>query len=160
MCRVTISVYSTLKADNTPLQMPYSSMYGSMYVRDGRPGLGSFHFVSDTECFVSFEHSLIAELLPKLDDGSQVPRRLPFGSPNYDAARRTFTAVVDLPKAWGEVVRFRYLMQFSCDFDYIECGACQSQTLSDDNFKLAKFGMDKVVYERHDLVDFSQHITP
>merc|ERR1711920_938850 len=55
-------------------------------------GYQSYHFETDTQGYVSFEHEELRTL--ELDDGSELPARMPFEATSYDTRSRTFTATV------------------------------------------------------------------
>jgi len=131
-------------------------------VQGGRIGLASYHFVSPTDCYISYEHAPGGWTL---EDGSSPPARKPFLSPSYDAATRTFTGLIDwAPSTFGGDQRWEYTMVFSDSHDTIVGGHVNSYKRDGSAGTPMRFGRSdsmlralgrllrggQLEYERHD----------
>lgn len=125
LCRSTIWLSTTLTVGTgEPLRKPAGgdTIFGSVYLQAGSPGVGEYHFDSPTDCYISYASCPEAW---KLDDGSPLPARKAFLNPCYDVATRTFTGSVE----WGETTihngdaRWEYQLVFSPSMNIIAGGA-------------------------------------
>lgn len=102
--------------------------FGSVYTQVMGPkkgaatlGLTSYHFDSESDCFISYENS---PDFWKCADGSRPPAKKPFEKTSYDAATRTFRAEVEWNPTLMGMGLIKYEMVFSEDFSKIAGGKC------------------------------------
>ncbi|KAL3913859.1 MAG: hypothetical protein SGPRY_007829 [Prymnesium sp.] len=113
VCRRQVSLYSTFHVESgEPILKPkMQSIFGSVYVQGGMPGVAAYHFDSPDDCYISYSH---APASWQLADGTPPPAKKPFLSPTYDASSRTFRGTVD----WSDNLfrgdyRWEYEMVFA-----------------------------------------------
>jgi len=94
--------------------------FGHTFVQREGEGYASYHFVSKTECFISYAS------VPKdwrLDGGTCFPKKKYFADISYDAATRTMTCLVDWsPDTKRGEQRWQYEMVFNEIFTRIAGG--------------------------------------
>ena len=77
LCRGPVSLYTTVTlSSDEPLRKPdVCTIFGSVYMQGRTVGVASYHFDSETDCYISY-----TEAPPNwvLDDGSRPPVRKPF----------------------------------------------------------------------------------
>eukprot|EP00747_Dinoflagellata_sp_TGD_P185335 gnl/TRDRNA2_/TRDRNA2_41833_c0_seq1.p1 gnl/TRDRNA2_/TRDRNA2_41833_c0~~gnl/TRDRNA2_/TRDRNA2_41833_c0_seq1.p1 ORF type:complete len:367 (+),score=66.06 gnl/TRDRNA2_/TRDRNA2_41833_c0_seq1:42-1103(+) len=128
--------------DSCKLPGPLTSIFGQVYANrsDKYLGVASYHFISETESYVSYEHQICHKIFPRLDDGSKcpfpfLPPRVPFHGAKYDPATRTFRAYTTFSQDCGHYERVRtcdgvekevYELTFAEDFETIENGTLKS----------------------------------
>jgi len=105
---------------------PPSTIFGCVYVQAPfyhriAEGVGSFHFDSEDDCYISFHNATASRYL----DGIPLPDRMQFCSCCYDEASRTFTAAVHLDPPEQGAVHCKYELVFAEDFSRIIKGTCQ-----------------------------------
>ena len=120
LCRRPISLFSTLTLEGgSPLRRPaISTIFGQAYLQGGKAGVASYHFVSPTESYISYEHCPAAW---RHDDGSPLPRRKDFTSCSFDPDSRTFRGTIEwgAGRTIGGDARWVYEMTFSESFNII-----------------------------------------
>ena len=156
MCRQPVSWYSTLHSvTGEPLRRPQvSSIFGSVYLQRGAPGVAAYHFVSPEECFISYE-SAPSEW--RLEDGSAPPARKHFEAASYDADSRTFRGTIDWgDNPFGGSARWEYTMVFSSNFSSIEGGQVRAFRADGSESTPHRFGIHlrygRVVEGREELL--------
>lgn len=99
------------------------TIVGETYVQEGHSlGLVSYHFVGETEAYVSYNPE-VCQNFPALDDGTLLPDVVQFEHVEYDAVRRIFRGLVHWsPVTWCGEDRHEYEMRFSEDFACIVSG--------------------------------------
>mmetsp|Transcript_962 Transcript_962/g.3187 ORF Transcript_962/g.3187 Transcript_962/m.3187 type:complete len:353 (+) Transcript_962:50-1108(+) len=120
------------------------TIFGQIYVsaHDEELGIGSYHFVSETEAYISYENEKCKNYFPRLDNrgspgvpGERMPSRMPFHGASWDPCSRTFHGTVSFSIDMGSyeqvrtvdgVEREEYLLVFSDDFEDIVDGHCRS----------------------------------
>eukprot|EP00929_Paragymnodinium_shiwhaense_P015660 TRINITY_DN123754_c0_g1_i1.p1 TRINITY_DN123754_c0_g1~~TRINITY_DN123754_c0_g1_i1.p1 ORF type:complete len:468 (+),score=51.70 TRINITY_DN123754_c0_g1_i1:81-1484(+) len=124
LCRKHVSVYNLRNDEGDTLARPeVGSLYGSVFVQGGQVGLASYHFVSETESYISYEE---APSNWRLDDGTPPPGRKYFENSSWDPETLTFRGVVYWqPKFHGDA-RWHYEVVFSEDFTGVVAGSVSS----------------------------------
>jgi hypothetical protein len=126
LCRGPISLFSTVSVGTeVPLKQPaVSTIFGSVYLQGGVPGIAAYHFDAPDDCYISYAEAPAAW---RLDDGSPMPEKKQFVNPSYDATTRTFTGSIE----WGETTtinggdaRWEYRLEFSASMNVIS-GGCK-----------------------------------
>ena len=149
-CRTDIKVYD-IKINGVPLiERQPKTIYGSIYVQGSEVGLASYHFESEEDCYISYS-SQNCSMWPPLDDGSRPPAKKPFESMVFDLETRTFRAdIVWAPNSWFKIKKWKYLMEFSEDFDVI-CGGIvlQYEEMQNTEPKDSWIYGDSLSYSRH-----------
>jgi hypothetical protein len=122
ICRTTVSVFTTacLKNEEKLRKPDVSTISGCIYVQGLTIGLASYHFVSETECYICYTAAPDEWLL---DDGSRPPAQKPFTETSYDSVTRTFRGNIDWsPTSFDNEQSWEYEMVFSDNFDIISGG--------------------------------------
>ena len=114
-----IKLYET----NGPL-LPNLKICGGVYIQGNEEGLASYHFDSETDCYISYA-SPSCIMWPSLDDGERPPIKKPFVNVSINEIERTFCGEIHwAPTAWIGDVLWSYKMHFSEDYDSIVSGNC------------------------------------
>jgi hypothetical protein len=104
-----------------------STIFGCTYVQGQTEGLASYHFESETACFISYA---AAPDHWTLDDGSRPPEQKHFSDVSYNPLTRTFTGKIDWsPRLFGGDQIWAYKLIFSDNFDIV-CGGHIKATLA------------------------------
>lgn len=103
---------------------PPADVFGSVYVQgmhyaDALEGVASYHFDSEADCYISYARAPDSWCL---DDGSRPPDKKPFRDCSYDAATRTFRAVVDWEPGFQGASHCEYELVFAEDFSSVSGG--------------------------------------
>ena len=121
-----------------------SSIFGHIYVQDGKVGHASYHF-NEVESYISYSAPSPSW---QLDNGSALPVKKPFQDVTFEASTRTFRAVVEWhPNAIAGDVKWVYRMVFSADYTCIENGEVISYGASGETRNMWAYGQE-MVYER------------
>jgi hypothetical protein len=109
------------------LKCKVSTIFGCTYVQGQIEGLASYHFESETACFISYA---AAPDHWTLDDGSRPPEQKHFSDVSYNPLTRTFTGKIDWsPRLFGGDQIWAYKLIFSDNFDIV-CGGHIKATLA------------------------------
>jgi hypothetical protein len=89
----SLASHTALVRNPPPFTPPTpTTIYGEVYTQGLAIGLASYHFVSETECYISYS---MAPLIGwRLDDGTLFPEKKDFSHCKYDPATLTFTGDV------------------------------------------------------------------
>ena len=121
-----------------------SSIFGHVYVQDGKVGLANYHF-NEAESYISYSAPSPSW---QLDNGSALPVKKPFQDVTFEASTRTFKAVVEwCPIALDGDVKWVYRMAFSADYTRIEKGEVISYGASGETRHMWAYGRE-LVYVR------------
>jgi len=138
-CRQGVTLFNTVDVETgEPLRRPaVASIFGSVYLQGGQPGVAAYHFDSPEECYISYER---APRQWRLDDGSPPPARKAFAAASYDEPTRTFRGEI----VWGEstfggCARWEYEMVFSEAFCIICGGQMRAYSPEGELIKVNRF---------------------
>lgn len=135
-----------MQQSKAPVQMCQPcTVFGQVYVSvgDTEIGIGSYHFVSEDEAYISYENDKCKRFFPRLDTrgrpdaglGERLPRRMAFRDASYDPIKHTFKGTVSFSCDLGTYENVRtvdgveqeeYEMVFSDDLEEIVGGQCGS----------------------------------
>ena len=129
---------------------PFGRIYFNANIdKNHAVGKASYHFQTPDKCFISYD---TAPDEWKFDDGSLIRAGMPIikiESTTFDAATRTFTGLVFLPKpAFNGELRWKFSIVFSEDFAETTGGAVAASKLPQDGLfvsdwtKTMSFGTD------------------
>lgn len=140
---------------------PATTIAGNIYVSQGDSelGLGSYHFLSEVEAYISYENERCAKVYPRLDQrargstsGERVSRKMPFRETSYDPRLRIFRGMVTFSRDMGTyeevltidgIEREDYELVFAQDFDAIVDGVCKSYAPNASKpHRVDRFGTD------------------
>jgi Zinc finger, C3HC4 type (RING finger) len=79
------------------------SVFGNVFTKRLYIGSSSYHFLSPTNCFISYRHPACRDL-PPLDDGSPLPTRVDFHNVEYDEEERRLTATIEWEEDFGMIM--------------------------------------------------------
>ena len=111
------------------------TIWGNVFCKNLNIGSASYHFLSPTNAYLSYEHPACRDL-PPMDDGSPLPTRVNFHDLVWDAEERKLTANIeweqDFGISWNENVRWKMTMYFDTEFmtilkGGIQCEWCQER---------------------------------
>jgi hypothetical protein len=106
------------------------TLWGNVFCKKLRLGSASYHFLSPTSSYISYEH-VASRDLPPLDDGSPLPTRIPFHNMDWDPMLRVLKATIefehDFGTSWNDNVRWKLDMKFDSQFLCILSGGIQCE---------------------------------
>ena len=125
-----------------------SSIWGNTFCQGFKVGLASYHFETNEEAFISYEHPGTSQW-PPLDDGSPVPSRVFFRNTTWDATERIFRGEIcwqdDFQTSWQGFQKWKYDMKFDSNFTFIASGTVLSiMEENGDTREMSTFGDDLV----------------
>lgn len=128
-----------------PLRSPPSyhstTVFGNTFCQAMMVGLASYHFVSETESYISYEHSATA-MWGTLDNGLALPSRAPFR--NVTVEDRVFRGQIcwwnDFGSTWHGMKQWDYEIHFDEQFYTILRGQVHSITAQDHRTEMSEFG--------------------
>lgn len=131
---------------------------GNVFCQFFKVGLASYHFVSESEVYISYDN-LAATSWPPLDNGMPVPSRVSFHNIDF-ADAHTFRGSIcwldDYGTTWQRMARWEYEMTFDTEYMGILGGRVVSYTPSGEESELSRFG-ESLVYMNAGLYDEFVH---
>lgn len=124
------------------------SLWGNIFCQGFKVGLASYHFQTNEEAYISYEHPDTSQW-PPLDDGSPVPPRVFFRNTTWDANERIFRGDIcwkdDFNTTWQGFQKWKYKMTFDSKYSFIASGTVES-IMGDDGEprEMSTFGDDLV----------------
>lgn len=135
-----------------------SSLFGNTFCQARMVGLASYHFISETESYISYEHSATA-MWGTLDNGVALPSRAPFRTVTIDAEERVFRGTIswwdDFGSTWHGIKQWDYEMHFDEQFYTILRGQVHSITVDGHRTEMSVFG-ESLLYCNAALFDVFQ----
>jgi hypothetical protein len=125
-----------------------STLWGNTFCQGFKVGLASYHFQTNEEAFISYEHPVSSQW-PPLDDGSPIPGRMFFRNAAWDATERVFRGEIcwqeDCGTTWQGFGKWKYQMRFDSSYTFIASGTVESIIGEDgDPREMSNFGDDLV----------------
>jgi hypothetical protein len=118
------------KTDGSIPKYNGNSVFGNVFTKRLYIGSSSYHFLSPTNCFISYRHPACRDL-PPLDDGSPLPTRVDFHNVVWDQEERHLTATIEWEKdfgtSWNDNVRWTLDMYFDTEYMVILKGDIQCE---------------------------------
>ena len=131
-CDLSTNTGSTESAfdvnQDKPTYIP-TKLWGNVFINQDFPTLGcaSYHFVSPSEVYLSFEHPSTKKDWPALDDNSPLPARVALRDIQWNEESRVFGAKIywkrDYGSRWQKCNEWIFDLQFSHDYSFILAGA-------------------------------------
>ena len=132
------------------------TLWGNTFCQGLKVGLASYHFVSASEAYISYEHPLCAQW-PPLDDGTPVPARVLFRNVVFDETEHVFRGTIEWERdhgvSWQGCIRWIYEMKFDSEYTCILSG--KVETISQGGVEpreMSSFGFD-LVYVNAAILD-------
>jgi hypothetical protein len=126
-----------------------TSLWGNTFCQAYTIGLASYHFEQnadnegDFRAYISYEHRHTSAW-PSLDNGEDVPDRVPFRNIEWDPEERIFKGDIcwqeDYGTTWMGEDKWHYEIKFDPKFMFILSGTCTRSNSEDPH----KFGQDLV----------------
>jgi len=163
VCRypTKLTEIKSMETNSSLFRLNNLKIRGSVYVQGNEVGLASYHFDSDTDCYISFA-SPCCLLSPSLDNGERPPSRKPFVNFDIDEENRIFRGEVHwVPTSWQGNVCWVYRMHFSEDYEEIIAGTLvKYDSISKTNILgIVEFGF-KLRYRRLHSNDLKKLLGP
>ncbi|KAG7364315.1 zinc finger C3HC4 type domain containing protein [Nitzschia inconspicua] len=118
------------KTDGSIPKYNGKSVFGNVFTKRLYIGSSSYHFLSPTNCFISYRHPACRDL-PPLDDGSPLPTRVDFHNVEFHDEQRRLTATIeweeDFGTSWNDNVRWKLDMYFDSEYMVILKGGIQCE---------------------------------
>ena len=118
------------KTDDSIPKYNGKSVFGNVFTKRLYIGSSSYHFLSPTNCFISYRHPACRDL-PPLDDGSPLPTRVDFHNVVWNEEERHLTATIEWEKdfgtSWNDNVRWKLDMYFDTEYMVILKGDIQCE---------------------------------
>jgi hypothetical protein len=106
------------------------SLWGNVFCKRLYIGSASYHFMSPTNSYVSYQHPACRDL-PPLDDDTPLPTRVDFHQLVWEPEERKLTATIeweqDFGIFWNENVRWKLTMWFDSEYMVILKGGIQCE---------------------------------
>jgi len=136
-----------------------TTIFGRVYTSadDKELGIGSYHFISNSASYISYENEICKDCYPRLDGhrfgpGKRLPEKMAFQDASFDAASRTFRGWVSFSREGlfrdevftvDGIEREVYEMVFSPDLTCIIDGSCKFfQPNASKPSQIAIYGQD------------------
>lgn len=127
---------------------PYvpTSIWGNTFCQMFIVGLASYHFeenADETRAYISYEHPHTSAW-PALDNGEDVPDRVPFRNTEWDPVERIFKGDIcweeDYNTTWMGENKWQYEIRFDTKFMFVLSGTCTRSNSAEPH----QFGQDLV----------------
>jgi hypothetical protein len=139
-----------------------NSACGNVFCQALRVGMASYHFVSEQDIYISYEHPE-ALRWPPLDNGMPIPSRVRFHNISWPDSH-TFHGQIcwlqDYGTGWQGMIRWDYKMKFDTEYMCISSGNVKSVSAdTDEPRELSRYGQD-LVYCNAALYDVFRQQVP
>jgi len=118
------------KTDDSIPKYYEDSLWGNVFCKRLYVGSASYHFLSPSNCYVSYQHPACRDL-PPLDDGSPMPTRVDLHDVEFIQQERKLTATVEWEKdfgtSWNDNIRWKLTMYFDSEYMVILRGGIQCE---------------------------------
>ena len=118
-------------------------LWGNVFCQAMKVGLASYHFVSPTESYLSYEHPT-SSAWPSLDNGSPIPSRVYFRNVSFN--NYIFKAQIlwneDFQTSWSGMSRWDYTIVFDPNFMVIRGGKVDGCTTEGVSREMSRYGED------------------
>ena len=129
--------------------LPNLKIRGGVYIQANDEGLASYHFDSETDCYISYANPACSRW-PSLDNGERPPIKKPFVNFSINENERIFCGdIYWAPTSCDGDVLWSYKMHFSEDYGCIKSGKLVSYDLIENGNVTGtiEFGVD-LIYRR------------
>lgn len=129
--------------DNYKPKYIKETLWGNVFFQGYKIGYASYHFISRDNVYISYENPSCAKW-PSLDDGSDVPKQVPFRSIQWDEGTHTFRGTIEwlalYGSTWMDSATWQYEIKFDKDFIGIVSGTVHSISSSGTNEEMSRYG--------------------
>ena len=119
------------------------TLWGNVFFQGYKIGYASYHFLSRDNIYISYENPSCANW-PSLDDGSDLPKQVPFRNVQWDDATNTFRGTIDwldlYGSTWMDNASWHYEVKFDEDFVGIVSGTVDSISRTGAKREMSRYG--------------------
>ena len=125
-------LYQKLNADTDDSIPKYcgQTLWGNIFCKRLYVGSASYHFLSPTNSYISYQHISCRDM-PPLDDRTPMPTRVDFHNMDYNEEERKLTATIEWERdfgiSWNDNVKWKLTMYFDSQFMIILKGGIQCE---------------------------------